>query len=362
MSLLTLNSEVADQGQVKASHEFAIQRLTTQFSESVSSVAECSEKYEEMLKQIKEFNPQFVPISVEAEVPEAKVLAQVVAGIYAPLIHAFSLTILKNIDAGNLSPVIVAPPRDAIPLRNSLFVMAQLKGVSIQVLEPYVNRNTAGIANNQKSGITGRSPYLDQHIDQVAAAMNGTEAITEVETGIYGTTSLVMAHEFAQRGIEVYTPMKIYGLGPNVSFLHGVLSGGQEWIAEEADVDQKVVRDFMVMLDSMEELGMEKAHQSVEELENVNGVIQPVIVPVSGRDLAIYHATNSAIIQTTPQYADMSTHQILQLLHNLPWLIEQSRQGMSFTLQSAIPPMDSMEEHFAKIRQSGLFHYPKLLL
>jgi hypothetical protein len=58
----------------------------------------------------------------------------------------------------------------------------------------------------------------------------------------------------------------------------------------------------------------------------------------------------------------MSSEETKLMFENVPWLIEQSKKGFPFTLTSAIPSMDSKETHFAKIKQSGLFDYAKLII
>jgi hypothetical protein len=293
------------------------------------------------------------------------VLVNVVAAIYAPLIHGFSQTILKNIQTGILPPEVVAPPRDAIPLANSLLAQAEIRGIDLHIFEPPVNRNTAGIVNNQKSSDAKVSPFLNLMFDQTTSAMNGATSIVEVETGIYGTTSMIMASAFKSRGIESYYPLKFYGLGPNLSFVHAVLSNGKEWVAENAEsfglVSKSQITGLMVLLDTMEELGMEKFYQSVENLMiDKDGLVKSVKLAVSEEELEIAIATNQVIKDTAPLYEKIPLETLVQMLGDVPKLVKCSSDGYPFTLTEAIPPMNSKEEHFKLVRSSKLFGCPKL--
>lgn len=347
--------------------EFAIDRLLAEFHQSVGEVVSVPEKQGEMVTLLKQFNPKYVPLGEVGELDEKEVLVNVVAGVYAPLIHGFSSCVAKNIKEGLLPPVVLAPPRDAIPIAVSLQEQSRIQGVDVQLLMPHVNRNTAGIANNQKAELVDRSPFLDTHFDQLIHGMNGKKSAVELETGIYGTTSLVMAEGFKERGLEEYVPIKIYGLGPNLSFVHAILSNGQEWVAEVAEegglVDLELARAFMVILDTMEELGMEKFYQSVEDLGvDDNGKVIPVIVPASEKELSIAQATNQVIKDSALKYTGLSPSYMLEMVKKVPWLTKQSTNGFPFTLTSPIPSMDSKKEHYNKVRNSGLFNYPKLII
>jgi hypothetical protein len=295
------------------------------------------------------------------------VLVNVVAGIYAPLIHGFSNTILKNIKAGILPPNIIAPPRDAIPLTNSIKTLSEIHNIKVDVCELPVNRNIAGITNNQKQVQINKSPYLDLLFDQAVNNLSNLTALTEVETGIYGTTSLIMANSFKSRGVEKYYPIKFYGLGPNLSFIHAVLSNGQEWIAENAEdsglVSRAQIENLMVLLDTMEELGMEKMYQSVEKLiKDNNGVVKPVLVPVSDQEFEVAQMTNQIIVDTAELYSRTSIFDVQNIIEKVPNLIYHSKNGFPFTLSDAIPSMNSKEQHYNSIRTSKLFDYPSLKL
>ena len=89
------------------------------FSQSTESTAKDNKKFAYLCNVLKEVNPRFNQ-EVYSDLPEANVLANVVSAIYAPLIHGFSFSLLKNIESGALPKVISAPPRDTIPLTVSL--------------------------------------------------------------------------------------------------------------------------------------------------------------------------------------------------------------------------------------------------
>ena len=366
---MSLNSINTGQGSVeqKASQEIVIDFLLSEFHKSLDMVASEEGKRNQLIEVLEEYNPIYEPIEVETTSERAKVLAQVVAGVYAPLIHGFTQTVLNNIKIGVVSENIIAPPRDAIPLAMSLKAMSDQLGIGINLMSPHINRNIAGIANNQKNQAVLRDPLIDIYFDQEKAKMNGREALTEVETGIYGTTSLVTAEAFKLRGVQRYVPIKFYGLGPNLSYIHAVLSQGQEWVAgvaeEKALVNKSLIESLMVILDTMEELGMEKFYKSVEKLTtDSEGVVVPVIVPVSDEQLEIARVTNSVLVTTAESYLGILPEEILEMLGREGWLREQSKSGLPITLKAAIPSMDSKEEHFKNIRASKLFDYPNLII
>jgi len=349
-----------------AKQEFAVDRLLAGFHASVEMMVNEPKKYGEMLVLLGEYNPIFTPINVDTKYPKAEVLGNVVGGIFGPMIHGLAITIVRNIQAGNLPNVIIAPPRDAIPLVVALESQALIYGCEMQIIMPPITRNTAGIANNQKDGVVEKSPLLDLLLDQIMQGISGP-GVTEVETGIYGTTSLVMANALKARGLGRYFPVKFYGLGPNLSYVHAVLSSGEEWVAEKAEasglVEPPQIGQLMTLIDTMEELGMQNFYQSVESLcMDEKGLVKPVIVPVSDEECEIARVTNDVIKGTAPLYADITLEEVRLMLGKIPWLIDQARQGFPFILTEPIPSMDSKEEHFATIRESGLFNYPELLL
>ena len=297
------------------SQKFTIDKLLAEFHTSVDLVVGNSEKYAQMIDALKVCNPAFTPVQVETDFSKAEVLANVVAGVYAPLIHGYATTIVRNIKEGKLPNAVVAPPRDAIPLAVAIQAHADIQGVEVQLLAPHVNRNTAGIANNQKGYLVEKSPHLDLLLDQTIQNMNGSTGAVEVEPGIYGTTSLIMAAAFKSRKLSHYFPIKFYGLGPNLSYVHAVLSEGQGWIAENAEaqglVEASQVLGLMVLLDTMEELGMEKFYESVEQLKvGKDGEVEPVIVPVSAEETEIARATNEVVDQTAFQYANITSNEV----------------------------------------------------
>lgn len=366
MSLQSLNTGQGREEE-KAASEFAIDLLLAEFHRAANSVIESEAKRQQMIALLKEFNPRYVPVNAKTSSAKAEVLAEVVAGIYVPFIHSFSQAVLKNIEKGIIPEDVIAPPRDSIPLAVSLKSYASLKGVEINILTPPVNRNTAGIENNQKPGQARMHPLMAKLFEQVKASMNGTIGLTEIETGIYGTTSFVMAEEFKKRGLNEYVPIKFYGLGPNLSYVHAILSNGKEWLAEKAEgegfVDNSLVGEVMVLLDTMEELGMEKFYQSVENLSlSSEGSVVPLIVPVSDEELEIAKVTNAVIQETAAKYDGIQPEEVAGLLRTIAWLIEKSIEGFPFTLTSPIPSMDSKGEHFAKIKISNLFDCPKLII
>lgn len=367
MTKESLSHQEQTQVELVANQELAIDKLLAEFHTSVDLVVDDPKKYAQMISVLKAYNPKFTPVHVETDFPKTGVLANVAAGVYAPLIHGFATTVVRNIKEGKLPDVVIAPPRDAIPLAVALKAHADIQGLEVGLLTPHINRNTAGIANNQKGYFVGKSPHLDLLLDQTIQSMNGSTGAVEVEPGIYGTTSLIMARAFKARKLGHYYPIKFYGLGPNLSYVHAVLSGGKEWVAEKAEaqglVQTSQIGNLMVLLDTMEELGMEKFYESVEHLQvNKEGAVSPVLVPVSTEETEIARVTNEIVSKTAPKYADITADEVKLLLDKVPWLVSNSQGGLPLTLTEPIPPMNSKEEHFDMIRKSELFDYPNLLL
>ena len=337
--------------------------LLDTFQGSLGSVVEDPQKLQGLYDSLQEINPSF-SVETYSENPKADVLANVVAGYYAPLIHGFSSMVLKNIQAGILPNTVVAPPRDAIPIAMSIRAMSQLKGMEVSVLEPPITRKVAGVFNNQNGLTEGQDLLFGQMVEQTFHQVGG---VTEVEFGIYSTTSLVTALELSRNGVDQYVPLKFYGLGPNLSWVHALLSDGQEWVADEAELNGQVnsaeIAHLMVLIDSLEEFGMQNMHQSVTSLSiNDQDLVVPIIELVDQGTLEIAMATNQAVTRTTEKYMDIEPEKVVGLLKAVPTLVELANQGFPVILASAIPPMDNYDDHFQQIKDSGIFTYPSLLI
>lgn len=124
------------------------ERLVSEFANTLRDVVANPEKQTLLFAKLLEINPNYQP-KLYSQDAKANILANVVAAIYAPLIHAFTGSVLKNIQAGVLSPVVIAPPRDGIPFANSIKAQAALKGMAIKVIDLQVTRKVAGISNQQ---------------------------------------------------------------------------------------------------------------------------------------------------------------------------------------------------------------------
>ena len=201
--------------------------------------------------------------------------------------------------------------------------------------------------------------YFDGYIES---------GVSEIEPGIYSTTSLEVAMELKALGLPKYVSVKLYGLGPNLSFVHALLSGGEEWLAEKAEssglVDPAQIAGLMVLLDSLEEFGMQNQYQSVAKLGlDETGEIYPVINQVDVKTFEIFKATNLAIKKTAFLYLNSDWEIFLSLIKIVPELVKLSKdKNLPLTLIKPIPPMDNKEAHFNKIRLSGLLDYPQLKL
>lgn len=342
--------------------------LLTRFHRSVERVAGDKQAFEEMCGILGEINPHYEQEEY-SRLPKANVLANVVAGFYAPLIHGFTQTVLENVEQGRLPRALACPPRDTIPLVNSLQAASEIRGQSLELYTPPITRKVAGIEDNQAD----ESPCQDPLFPDLIRETYGRElecgrGVTELEPGIYSTTSLKVADLMSEFGCERYVALKFYGLGPNLSYVHGLLSEGQEWVAERAEltgvVEGKKIADLMVFLDSIEEFGMQNFYQSVCRLQrNRQGRVVPVIEPVSDEDVEIAFATNKAVVDTADCYTRVDILDLSRrLLGSVPELREMAGKGYPFMLEDPIPPMDDHEEHFGKIRERGVLDYPDLIL
>lgn len=337
--------------------------LTSQFACSVEALVSDEHKQYQLYEALQTLNPnyEYKTYSLDAK---ANILANVVAAIYAPLIHAFSEAVLKNIQQRKLSPVIVAPPRDAFPLANSLAALAQLKGMNIKILQPAITRVIAGIKNLQ--GESPKTPTPDPLLQEYILQEFGEYlqfGFTEVEPGIYSTTSMAIAQYINELGSS-YTALKMYGLGPNLSFVHALLSDGKGWIAEtiESEVGPQLIADLMTLLDSIEEFGMEKLRGKVTGLTRKSGKITPMYDHNPEHALHIAQTTNVAIVDTAAQYANgVGAETARYLLLNFNQIVQLAKLGFPVCLTAAIPPgpASDKDKHFERIRTNNLLNFPQ---
>lgn len=338
------------------------------FASSVEDVAYDQKKYREMCGLIKSLNSDYVHTHY-SDNPKAQVMSQVVSGIYAPLIHGFSLAIIRNIQRGVLPPHIISPPRDTIPILCSLVPMAMEEGEGVVVSTPPITRRVAGISNAQGEMCVKKDPLFKDLVAQtIQNDLCGTQTVCEVETGIYSTTTQQIAVDAKKHGVHEYIPLKLYGLGPNLSYIHGLLSGGGEWLAEAAEkkhlVDLYQISQGMVLLDSLEEIGMQNMYASVNRLKkDTSGRIVPVIVPVDEEVSSIAKALNQVITHTVKQYhSDDVFEKSINILDNMSVIVSAAKEGIPLSLSAAIPPMTGKNELFDTIRKSNIFTYPRLEL
>ncbi len=333
------------------------------FQVSLEATVQSEEKLVEMYQGLREINPGFTPDQYSSD-KKANVLANVVAGFYAPLIHGFSLMVLKNIESGQLPDIVFAPPRDTIPMVSSLSALSQMTGVEIEIVQPPITRKTAGVFNNQNGEFTAQDPLFAEMVEQVA---DGVEGIVELEFGIYSTTSLSTAVILAQNGVKQFIPLKFYGLGPNLSWVHALLTNGREWVADKAEagglVNGQQIAELMVLIDSFEEFGMQNMHKTISRLAMDNkGQVVPVIESVDSKTLEIAQATNLAVMMTAADYVDITSEKVQLLLAKVPDMLAMANDGFPTMLTKAIPPMNNYDEHFDNIKESGVFSYPELII
>lgn len=349
---------------VVTGHE--VDTLVEEFKRSADRVAQSPELLAELFETLKDLNPKYQPAEFSKD-GKANVLANVVAAIYAPIIHNFNLALLKNISLGKISGNVLAPPRDTIPFVHSLNSLAAIQSIPITIFTPYINRHTAGIHNNQTNTIPVESPYLRRHFAEVIEPVQTAQDFTEIEPGIYSTLSLKVSQMLKELGHSNLAALKLYGLGPNLSYIHAVLCDGEEWVAEEAErkglVDPEQIAGLMILLDSIEEFGMQNEIESVEYLTvNGKGKVEPKTKFNNEAAREIAAATNRAVLETATFYEKHDAAFMRSLLSKVPEMEKMSREkGFPLTLGSIIPPDDKKVKlaHFERIRRSGLLHYPK---
>lgn len=352
--------------QMKQVEGTELDKLLSTFHNSVERAAYDGRESGKVYSVLKKVNPEYSPEKYSA-LPEANMLANIVAAYYAPLIHGFTGMLLNNITQGTLSEVILVPPRDTIAIAVSLEEMSKIKKLPIKLLNPPINRNITGVANNQKDQFFGQDPLFEKLMTTELLPYTNS-GLTEAEFGIYSTTSLVVAKWLHSHQVDSrLAPVKFYGLGPNISWVHALLSNGQEWVAEKAEIAGLVnpyeIAGLMVLIDTLEELGMQNMYESVEHLEQNNaGRVVPIIKPVSSTSQEIARATNLAVAHTAKIYHDAPVGLAKELLGAVPQMVELAKAGYPTMLTAPIPPMSAPEAHFQDIRASGLFNYPMLVL
>jgi len=364
MSQTTL--DILTQSEQVTGHE--LESLLENFHNGAERVANDPVECAEMYRFIQKINPEFVPDDY-SDNPKANILANVVAGIYAPMLHCFTETILDNIEAGILPPVLVAPPRDAYPIVTSLRAQMDKRKKYYPIITPPVNRITAGIPNAQGLVKVTQDPLFMEMLGQQFGDYLSTGYV-ELETGIYGTTSLAMARALKSIGmVGNCVSIKFYGLGSNNSFVHALLSNNGEWNAQNCEasgfVNIEQIAALMVLLDSLEEYGMQNSHKSFPSLERAEkGIIQGVKFPVSPEESQIALATNMAIYRTAAKFDKSKSKQVtLNILNNIKDLTAVVKEkGWPLMLEKAIPPMSQPTAHFQEMMQANVFAYPNLKL
>lgn len=352
-----------------------LEALSSEFSQSVEKTLKCNQSRADLFTTLKELNPAFVE-KTYSESPKANLLANIVSAVYAPLLHAYAHSILENIEAGSLSPYIIAPPRDAMPIvaaiksQHKIGVEAGRYSQQITIMQPPINRITAGIKIAQNTHEPKLDPLLPELLQQTFQDIPPEIGYTEVETGIYGTTSLVTALLLAQQGINIkIVSTKFYALGPNHSFTHAILSNGHSWIAEKAEdqdlVSTKKIAHLMLLLDSMEEFGMEKFYKSIAALyKDPDGIVRPVLEKESAENVEIAKACQRAIKATAQLYTKEEAQKVtLRIFDNIETLALLSKEKQwPVTLTQPIPPMEKPEQLFADIVEADVFSQPDNLI
>lgn len=335
--------------------EGKLEPILQQFHEDIKNCATSPEKISEICKLIKEFDPSFEWNNDYSPDAEICLMANIVSGIYAPLIVSFCYTILKNVESGNLPKNLYIPPRDGYPLIAAMRVLSQNLGIEVNIIDLPVSRALAGIDNNQADGQAMQDPLLIEYLQQHIGECEGD--IVEVETGIYGTLTLMMSLLFEEGEIDTsIIPIKMFGLGPTLSYFKSIFDNGN-WNAEHNGdkFDADFNKWWMLLIDTLEEFGMSNLHKTVTQLErNESGEIVPVYDKAAQRDIDIAVATNRAVIlaadkfSNNPEQLAAATRKILENVHIL---LNAANQGLPVLFRRAIESMGNKDEHFDNLRK-----------
>lgn len=338
--------------EVPAEQEEAI--LLELFGESVKNTAYDKTKIEETICIIQSVNPDFSWSEEYSEDAEINLIANIVEGIYAPLITAYAYTIVQNVKEGVLPPNLYIPPRDGYPLIGAIRVIAQSLDVNVNIIPIPVSRAMAGIENNQEDEEAVKDPLLPEYLAQELGCIDG-DLIVEVETGIYGTLTLKLSEVFEKANIEKQIiPLKMYGLGPTLSFFRAMFDSGN-WYADSGSesFDPNMNKWWMIILDSIEEYGMSNLHQTVKTLQKgPDGKVLPVYLPVEERTLDIAKATNWAVIlhaQKSVESKENPLEVARMILLNVPKLTAAAKGGIPVIFEAAIKSMSNRDKHFRNL-------------
>jgi hypothetical protein len=366
-----------------------IDDLLAAFHGDIAQLAEQKTRYQELMLKLHQLNPCFEPISaidhfgalpeaIVAELDEEQkerllVLVNIYTAIYVPLIHAFSYFVLTNIQAGKLPNNLLIPPRDPIPIYFAMHAQAGTLGMVLNTITPAMNRKIAGIANNQSDYSPQVDPLFHDYVKQELAALGSPDEIVEIEPGVYSTTSLRIAQYMNDNGHKIaYIPVKIYGRGPNISFIHWLLTDEQTAIAELAEANPVVMEladKCMVILDTLEEFGAQNAYHSPASLEGTKPDIKPVTVANDPFAQALASLTNASIIHSADSYLAIADAPdgLFSLAKNLLLAVDDlmamAADGFPVVFTEPIPPMDDREPHYQNLRaaqESGIINYKKL--
>jgi hypothetical protein len=360
-----------------------LDEILQKFDADIAEVSDSSELTKTMLAKIQRFNPYFVPIqtleefvSVPAQDPnlwhmlsqldeqEKQILlakVNIYKGIYSPLIHAFTAFVLKLMQENKIPNSFVIPPRDPIPIYFAMLAQANINHQILNIVTPAMNRHIAGIPNNQIDEITITDKYFADYVRQELAKLGHPNCIVEIEPGIYSTTSLMIAEYMNNNGHLVrYMPLKLYGKGPNFSFIHGLLTGGKQYVAETAEQDPAVADladACMVILDTIEEFGAQNATKSPQRLLEKNGVIYPDYELNDAFAQCLASLTNAVIIMDAERYKhldDIGQLKVIaqNLIFNVHELIDLAHEGIPLVFNEPIPSMDDKEAHYAALREA----------
>ncbi|MDQ6985624.1 MAG: hypothetical protein Q9M91_02350 [Candidatus Dojkabacteria bacterium] len=104
------------------------------FNTAIKASATSEEKIGDITTVIQNLNPEFTWSNEYSDDLEINLMANIVEGIYAPLITAYVYTIVTNVRDGVLPPNLYIPPRDGYPLIGAIRVIAQELDVDLNIL------------------------------------------------------------------------------------------------------------------------------------------------------------------------------------------------------------------------------------
>jgi hypothetical protein len=258
-------------------------KIRFEFSARVGACVNNPKRQEQLVEYIQRLNSAYSPIGEIGKMDSRQVLLNLVAGIYGPMICAFADAISKNVRK-RLPPNLIFLPRDAYPILSAFLEICKDPSFCRPLVLHFNREETL-----QKDPLL--KEYLTQMIGEMKREDNGLR-ITEVDTGVFGTVSKLLAKALKDVApdIESYVPVKFFGLGHGVSFVHAVHN-------RYGSKDSNRIGGFKQVCDTMEGIGLGKLHSKVKKFKmSSNGKVIPTIEDFSDGGVGEFAKDSNRVI------------------------------------------------------------------